>query len=81
VVFVALIVLEGRRQSRKLGHSASGRPNALGNALLEVQGMLEADRKVEILQEEVQHVEHIDSDHEQYAGDLPDEPREPAATE
>ena len=68
-VLVLLIVLEGKRQERNLGEKASGSPNALGNALLEVQGMLEPDRKVEVMHEALQNEDRVEGEHEQLAGD------------
>ena len=52
---VALIFLERMRQLRKLrerGERVSDRPNLLGAGVLELQRLLEPERKVEILQEE-----------------------------
>lgn len=52
-VMVAAILLERRRQVRRmdrLGHKADGTAGrALGAGILELQGMLQPDRKVEIL--------------------------------
>ncbi len=50
-VVVTLIYLEGRRQSKIYG-PPSGRRDALGAGLLELQKHLEPDRKMEILAEE-----------------------------
>ena len=55
VVIVALILLEGQRQARNLrarGEKVSERPGMLGAGALELQRMLEPERKVEILQKE-----------------------------
>ncbi len=68
-LLVLLIVLEGKRQERKLGEPASGRPNVLGSALLEVQGHLEADRRVESLQESILNEDRVEGEHEQDQGD------------
>lgn len=72
VVLVALIFFEAKRQERRLGKSASGQPNALGNALLEVQGMLEPERKVEVLQEDLRDEDAIRAEHEQGSGEPSD---------
>ncbi len=54
VVLLVLIILEIRRQERKYGR-ASGRGGDLTRAgMLELQALLEPDRKVEILKEERQ---------------------------
>ncbi len=55
VVIVALILLEGQRQARNLrarGEKVSDRPGMLGAGALELQRMLEPERKVVILQKE-----------------------------
>jgi hypothetical protein len=52
LAFVALIILEGRRQARRYGEP-SGRPNLAGVGLLELQRHLQADRKVEVIVEQV----------------------------
>jgi len=60
VVFVAAILLESWRQRRKLkrrGTKRSGRPNLLGTGILELQGHLQPDRKVEFLQQEAKDKE------------------------
>jgi hypothetical protein len=49
-VVVLLIVLEGKRQERKYGKPTGG--NLLGVGMLELQRILEPERKVEILREE-----------------------------
>ena len=52
---IALIFLERTRQIRKLrerGEQVSDRPNLLGAGVLEMQRLLEPERKVEILQQE-----------------------------
>ena len=62
-LLVLLIVLEGKRQERKYG-PASGR-SAVGAGLLELQRILEPERKVEIIQEQREQVD------EDEAGDPP----------
>ncbi len=62
VLFVLLIVLEGRRQSRKLGagHKSSGRGGTLmGVGILELQGHLQPDRKVEVIQQDLRDADRI----------------------
>lgn len=49
-VVVLLIVLEGKRQEKKYGKPKGG--NLVGVGLLELQRILEPERKVEILREE-----------------------------
>jgi hypothetical protein len=54
-LLVVLIMLESRRQHRKYG-SGSGRGVSLARVgMLELQGMLQPDRKVEILKQEEQN--------------------------
>lgn len=48
VVLVLVILLEGKRQARRYGRP-SGRPNLAGAGMLELQGLLQADRHVETL--------------------------------
>jgi hypothetical protein len=48
-VVVALVLGEGWRQRRKYG-APSGRPNLVGAGFLELQGHLQPDRKVEVMQ-------------------------------
>jgi hypothetical protein len=53
LLFVVLIILEGKRQARDRrtrGERVSERPDLMGAGLLELQRHLEPDRKVEILQ-------------------------------
>ena len=47
-LFVSFILLERRRQTKRYGN-ASGRPNLIGVGMLELQSMLQADRRVESL--------------------------------
>lgn len=49
-LIVVLILLEGKRQERKYGKVRGG--SLLGAGMLELQRILEPERKVEILQEE-----------------------------
>lgn len=71
---VLLIYLEGKRQERMLGEKASGQPNLVGNAMLEAQGILEPERKVETMQEALVNEDRIEVEHDQEAGDAdPDE--------
>jgi hypothetical protein len=67
-VVVLLILLEGKRQERKYGKPQGG--NLLGAGMLELQRILEPERKVEILQEE-QEV-----DERAVSGDPPEAGRE-----
>ncbi len=79
VIFVVvLIYAEGKRQERALGEPASGRPSILGSALLEAQSLLEADRRVESMQEVLQNEDRVEGEHGQLSGDDPGcEPTEP----
>ena len=63
-VLVLLIVLEGKRQERKYGKPKGG--NLMGAGMLELQRILEPERKVEILREEQEAEERAES------GDLPE---------
>ncbi len=48
--FVVFVILEGRRQERKYGkRGTAGR--AMREGLLELQGQLEPDRKIEIVRQ------------------------------
>lgn len=49
-VVVLLIILEGKRQEKKYGKPKGG--SLVGTGLLELQRILEPERKVEILREE-----------------------------
>ena len=69
VVAVVWIVLEGKRQERVLGERSSGRPNFVGTAMLEAQAHLEADRKVETLQETLQNEDRVEGEHRQHPSD------------
>ncbi len=48
LVVVVLILLEGRRQTKKYG-PPSGSVSGIGSAMLELQKVLEPDKKTEIL--------------------------------
>ncbi|MFN7971051.1 MAG: hypothetical protein U0166_01650 [Acidobacteriota bacterium] len=50
-VFVGLIALEGRRQERRYGKRSTGE-RLMRVGLMELQAMLEPDRKMELLIEE-----------------------------
>lgn len=52
VLIVAFILLEGKRQERKYGKSSSS-PNLLGVGMLETQKILQADREVAPLQQQL----------------------------
>lgn len=57
LVVVVLVLLEGKRQEKKYGKS-SGQPSLMGAGFLELQKILQPDRKVEILQQkEAEEVE------------------------
>ena len=54
LMLVAVIVLESWRQSRKLkrpGSKSDGRPSFIGVGMLELQGLLQPDRKVEYMKD------------------------------
>lgn len=68
VAVVAFIYIEGKRQERALGEKASGSPNLVGNAMLEMQGLLEPERKVESMQEMIADEDRVEGEHEQGAG-------------
>ena len=63
VIFVVVlaILLEGRRQTRRLREKGEaepvGRGNLLGGGALELQSMLQPDRKVEVLKMQVKEGE------------------------
>jgi hypothetical protein len=66
VLLVLFVVLEGWRQQRSLerrGIQRGGRPSLIGTGMLELQSMLEPDRKVEVIRADLrerdrQHPEH-----------------------
>lgn len=61
VVIAGLVALEGRRQRRALqraGERTTG-SKMMAAGMLELQGMLQADRKVEVLQIELQDEDHV----------------------
>ena len=83
VALVAFILLEGRRQSRKLEReegyqSRSSSSNLLGASMLELQGHLQADRDVKAMQIDLQQE---DRHHPEYrpgeSGDGVDDPTPP----
>jgi hypothetical protein len=68
VAFIALIFLERWRQVRNLrarGEKVSDRPGMLGASALELQRMLEPERKVEILQKEARGEEVGETEQEE----------------
>ncbi len=72
VAFAAIVVLlvlaEAWRQRRKYGRP-SGRPNLVGGGLLEVQRLLQPDRKVEMLAAEAQKREVQDAEQDEAGED------------
>ena len=60
-VVVTLIVLEGRRQARKLGEEYKGSTGTdlMGAGMLELQGHLQPDRKVEVIREERRDADRV----------------------
>jgi hypothetical protein len=50
VAFIAFVLIESRRQRKKYGPRTGAR--AIGAGMLDVQQMLQADRKVEIVQKQ-----------------------------
>jgi hypothetical protein len=76
VVVVSLVLGEAWRQRRKYG-PPSGRPNLAGAGFLELQGHLQPDRKVEMMQAQAKGQNVADSEQEVAgAGKEPDH-REP----
>jgi len=59
IVIVLAIVIEAWRQRRVMGR-ASGRPNLLGVGALELQRMLEPERKVEVMVQQARGEERAD---------------------
>ena len=51
VILIAFVILEGKRQERKYGKT-SGSPNLMGAGLLDLQKHLQADWKVDTLQQQ-----------------------------
>jgi hypothetical protein len=69
LVLVLVIVLEGKRQARHYG-KPSGRPNLGGAGMLEVQSLIEADRRVETLVRQDKGQEVADAEQDE-SGDGP----------
>jgi hypothetical protein len=82
-VVVALIILERRRQARKLGGDHGKRGTAghvMGAGMLELQQMLQPDRNVETIRQEMtdrdrQHPEYRVGEEGDDVGDEPDASR------
>lgn len=71
-VAVALVLGEGWRQRRKYG-PPSGRPNLAGGGFLELQGLLQPDRKMVVMETQLRG-EVADSEQDEAgAGEAPDE--------
>ena len=71
VALILFITLEGLRQRRSLarrGLQTGERPSLIGVGMLELQSMLEPDRKVEIIQVEMRD---RDRQHPEYRAALP----------
>lgn len=69
VLLVALILLEGRRQRRRYGRGSGRGASLSGVGLMEVQKLLQPDRRVDLLMQqqkgevaEVESDEHGDGD-------------------
>lgn len=60
-VVVLVVVAESIRQTRKYGR-ASGRPNLAGVGLLELQGHLQPDRRVEVMEAQLKDQEVAESE-------------------
>lgn len=65
-LLLVVLLLEGRRQERKYGKAGSG-TRLMRAGVLELQSLLEPDRKVEILK-----LEEQDQEQAHPAGDPPD---------
>ena len=62
VIFVVAILLESWRQSRKARHrgvKSTGRASFMGTGMLELQGHLQPDRKVEFLKEDMRDKDRV----------------------
>jgi hypothetical protein len=62
VIFVAVILLEAwrqRRKSRCAGLKSQGRPGLIAAGMLELQALLQPDRKVEQMVEETRDKERV----------------------
>lgn len=60
-IFVVAILLESWRQTMKLkrkGGKATGRASFIGTGMLELQGHLQPDRKVEYIKENLRDKDH-----------------------
>ena len=67
-IVVLLVLAEAWRQRRTYGRP-SGRPNLVGGGLLEVQRVLQPDRKVEVLAAEAQKCDVQDADQDEAGED------------
>ena len=75
-----LVTLEGRRQKRALqrrGESLSTGSRMMAAGMLELQGHLQADRKVEVLQMEIQDEDRVHPIHRKAEEGEGEEPAEP----
>ena len=63
VLLGVLVMLEGARQNRKMraaGEQRGQRPSLVGVGMLELQGHLQPDRRVEIVLEETKGTERVE---------------------
>ena len=78
-VVVALVLGEGWRQRRKYG-APSGRPNLIGAGFLELQGHLQPDRKVEVMQTQAKGQEATETEQDVAGSGRPPKDGKRAAT-
>ncbi len=72
-LLVLIIFLEAKRQERMLGEKASGKGSPLGTGLLEVESLLQPDRKVTTMQEALQNPDRVEVEHDQSGEEEPPE--------
>ena len=77
-VVVSVVLAEGWRQRRKYG-PPSGRPNLAGAGFLELQGHLQPDRKVEMMEAQLKGVNVADSEQDAVGAGGAPKHREPTA--
>ena len=70
VLFVAWVLIEGKRQERVYGKRGRG-SSLIGVGMLELQQLLQPDRKIEILQQQQKHEEIAEVERDE-SGDTPE---------
>ena len=76
-ILIAAIALEGWRQERRLraqGKARGTRPSLIGVGALELQRLLQPDRRVEIVLEEQKRADRVRPEHTQQAEEGGDQP-------